>query len=94
MTTHSLATNVAMYGLDACTVIDRFGMKRDRRVKRHTPLLPVRRLMNRSHSSALYGKVGISDVRASDAGCQSLSLYTDARQLTCTSIEKNDSEFV
>ncbi len=30
--------------------------------------------MNRSHSSAVYGKVGISDVRASDAACHSLSL--------------------
>jgi hypothetical protein len=30
--------------------------------------------MNLSHSSAVYGKVGISDVRASDAACQCLSL--------------------
>lgn len=30
--------------------------------------------MNLSHSSAVYGKVGISDVKASDAACQSLSL--------------------
>jgi hypothetical protein len=30
--------------------------------------------MNLSHSSAVYGKVGISDVRASDAACHSLNL--------------------
>jgi hypothetical protein len=30
--------------------------------------------MNLSHSSAVYGKVGISDVRVSDAACHSLSL--------------------
>ena len=30
--------------------------------------------MNLSHSSEVYGKVGISDVRASDAACYFLSL--------------------
>ncbi len=38
-TTHILATNVVIYGLDACSVTDRLGMSHARRARRNTPLL-------------------------------------------------------
>jgi hypothetical protein len=58
-----------MYGLDACSKADVLG-KDHAGAQQYTPLLDLRSLIKLSHSSAVYGKVGISDVRASDAARQ------------------------